>query len=157
MARAELENRALYRDLEVASRRRRQLFLCDYTLSLIHVFHSATQYHFDPKLPRRALETARRYAVGKASDKQLQAADNAAWDEWCRVCDVAEDAPWNACLGSIRNASPQAVWAATGILGYYRPRYIARGVALPTWPAVYAIAAWNERREQRAILQTISM
>jgi len=53
-----------------------------------------------------AIRVARLYAEGKASDKELAAAKNAAWD-------AARDAAWGAAWDAARNAAWNAAWTAT--------------------------------------------
>ena len=67
-----------------------RLFACDCAEHVLHIFEK--QYPND-KRPRIAIEVARKYANGLASDKELNTARAAAWDA-ARA--AAWDAAWDA-------------------------------------------------------------
>ena len=71
--------------------------------------------------PRIAIETARRYVRGLATDAELVAARDAAWvaagdaaraAAWAAARDDAGDAAWAAAQAAARDAAGDAAWAA---------------------------------------------
>jgi hypothetical protein len=61
----------------------------------------------DDNRPRRAIETARRYAEGLATEGELAAARTAAWAAaWA----AASDAAWDAARAAARTAASDAAW-----------------------------------------------
>ena len=91
-----------------------RLFACDCAERVLPIYEK--DYPKD-KRPRQAIEVARRYAEGKASDSELAAARAAAWDEaWTAAWDAARtaawDAAWDAAWAAARDAAGDAAWAA---------------------------------------------
>lgn len=89
---------------------------CDFAERVLPIYESA--YPGDAR-PRRAVETARRYLVGQATDNELAAAvdaEDAARAAWAAAEDAAEDAAWGAseaaAWAAARAAAEDAAWAA---------------------------------------------
>ena len=66
-----------------------------------------------------ALDVAERYATGEATDDELMAAGDAAWDAagdaaWAAAGDAAGDAAWDAAGDAAGAAAGDAAWAAAG-------------------------------------------
>ena len=106
-----LRHAALNQDYE----RELRLLACDYAERVLSIFES--KYPSDHR-PRRAIATARRYAIGDASKEELASAKDAAWaaawDAWTAAKDVAEAAAW-AAAEDARNAiwvAAKAAWPA---------------------------------------------
>ena len=83
-----------------------RMFACDCAEAVLPIFES--EKPDDPR-PRKAIQTARDYAVGLATQEQLAAARVAAWDA---ARDAARDAAWAAAWAAARDAARDAVWAA---------------------------------------------
>ena len=101
-----------------------RLFACDCAERVISIFES--KYPEDNR-PRKAIETSRLFAEGKATKQALDAAGDAAWAAW-----AARDA-----AGAARAAAWDAAWAA----GAARDAAWAARVA--TWDDAWA--AWAAR------------
>ena len=99
-----------------------RLFACDCAERVLPIYEK--DYPKD-KRPRQAIEVARRYAEGKASDSELAAAWTAAraaaWDAawtaaraaaWAAAWDAAWDAVWDAARDAAMDATWAAAWAA---------------------------------------------
>jgi len=82
-----------------------RLFACDCAEHVLPLFEAKRPH--DPR-PRQAIETARRYADGKASIEELRAAWEAAGAAW--------GAAWEA-AGAARDAAGAAAWAAWDAAG----------------------------------------
>ena len=123
----------LLRRCEGWNERTVRLFACDCAERALHIFEA---YFPDDKRPRNAIERARRYANGTATDDELAAAWN---DElpaaWNAAWDAASAAAWAA-----RAARPaaNAAWAANNAA---RAAAWAARAARPT----ASIAAWDAR------------
>jgi len=108
-------------DAERAAR----LFACECAEDVLPIFERENP---DDKSPREAIEVARKFANGEATEEQLDAARAAAWD-------AARDAAWDAARAAARaaawDAARDAAWAA------------ARDAA---WAAARA-AAWDAARD----------
>lgn len=94
------------RSLEGSDREIR-LFACDCAERSLPIF---AERHPDDKRPRNAIEVARRYANGEATEQELAAAGAAAWDA---VGAAAWAAAWDA-AGAARAAAGAAARAAAG-------------------------------------------
>jgi len=87
-----------------------RLFACDCAERVLPIYEK--DYPKD-KRPRQAIEVARRYAEGKASDSELAAARDAARDAaWAAAGDAAHAAAWVAAWGAARDAAWVAAWGA---------------------------------------------
>lgn len=79
---------------------------------------------------RHAVEVAERYAMGEATDQELRAAWDVAWD-------AVRAAAWAAA----RDAARDAAWAAAGDAARAAAWDVARAVArAAAWDAVWAVA-----------------
>ena len=81
-----------------------RLFACDCAESVLPIFES--EKPDDPR-PRKAIQTARDYAVGLATQEQLAAA-------WAAAQDAARAAAWAAAQDAARDAAGAAARAAAG-------------------------------------------
>ena len=79
-----------------------RLFACDCAERTLPIFEKD---YPDDKRPRHAVEVARLYADGKASESELAAARDAATD-------AATDAAWDAARAAAWDAARAAAWAA---------------------------------------------
>jgi hypothetical protein len=87
-----------------------RIFACDCAERILHLYEPV---YPNDKRPRTAIEVARRFAEGKASEEEMvavwaaarAAAKDAAWD-------AARDAAWVAAWVAARDAARAAVWAA---------------------------------------------
>ena len=86
-----------------------RLFNCDIAEGVLYLFEKQCP---DDKRPRQAIETARRYAMGKATKEELEAARVAAWAAGDAAWDAAEDAAWRAAEDDAWAAARAAAWAA---------------------------------------------
>lgn len=93
---------------------------CDFAEHVLHMFEDA--YPKDDR-PRKAIETARLYADGKATAKQLDTAWDTAWD-------AARDTAWDAgAAGAAARAARAAAWDAGAAAARYAARYAAWAAA----------------------------
>jgi hypothetical protein len=91
-----------------------RLFACDVAEGVLYLFEK--QYP-DDKRPRQAIETARRYALGKATKEELDAAMVAAWDARDAAAKAAaRAAAWAAVMAAAKVAARDA-WAAGAAAG----------------------------------------
>ena len=88
----------LVRRIEAWNERTARHFACDCAKRVLHIYES--KYPDDDR-PRQAIATARRYADGDATKRELGAAWDAAWD-----------AAWATARGAARGAAWDAAWAA---------------------------------------------
>ena len=91
------------RRLDTWNDRTARLFAADCAERVVHLCGD------DPR-PREAIEAARRYANGEATDDELAAARDAAWSAAARA--AARDAAWDAARAAARDAVWDAVWDA---------------------------------------------
>jgi hypothetical protein len=102
---------ALRAVIEPADREIR-LLACDFAEHILHFYEDK---YPDDKRPRLAIETSRRFAEGKATQTELDAARAAAW--------AARDAAWAAAwaardaAGDAWDAARDAAWAARDAAG----------------------------------------
>ena len=115
-----------------------RLFACDCAERVLPLYE--TKYPDDTR-PRHAIEVARRYAHGNATDEELAAAWDAAGDAaWA----AAWGAAWGAAWAAARGAAWAAAWAAAG------------GAAWDAaWAAARAAASAAERAWQSSRLAAI--
>jgi len=100
----------LLRKLDTWNERTARLFACDCAEAVLHIFE---EEYPDDHGPRQAIEVARRYANGGATDEELAAAWDAAWAAaWDAARDAAWDAARAAALAAARAAALAAAWAA---------------------------------------------
>ena len=116
----------LIRKLNTWNERTQRLFACDCTEHVLHIFEDKCP---DDDRPRKAIETARRFAEGKATQKELVAAHRAASSAayWA----TSSASYWAASSAS----SSAAYWAA------YRAAYWAASSA-----AYRAEKKWQAKR-----------
>ena len=95
----------LLRRIKVWDSRMMRLFACACASRVLPIFER--KYPLD-KRPRLAIRVARRYAVGKASSEELDAAWAAAGD----AAGAAGDAAWDAAWAAARDAAWDAARAA---------------------------------------------
>ena len=89
-----------------------RLFACDCAEHVLPLFE---RKHPDDERPRRAIETARRFANGQATPDELDAARDADWDAaWDAARAAARDAARDAAWAAARDAAGDAAWAAAG-------------------------------------------
>ena len=92
-----------------------RLFACDCAEHVLHLFEDE---YPDDKRVRLAIETARRYANGEATDEELIAACHAAWDIAWAARAAARAAAWDAdraartATRAARAAARDAAWDA---------------------------------------------
>jgi len=91
-----------------------RLFACDCAAHVLKFFGKAFP---GDKRPREAIEVARRYARGKATEEELAAAWDAAWAAaWAAARaaagDAARAAAWDAAWAAAWAAARDAAWAA---------------------------------------------
>jgi hypothetical protein len=110
----------LLSEVEAWNDRNLRLFACDCAERTLPLFETERP---DDTRPRQAIETARRFADGKATREELDAARAAAWDA---VWDAAGAAAGAAAWDAARAAAWDAAWAAA-------------------WDAAWA-AAWDAAR-----------
>jgi len=92
----------LLRRFEMWDDRTARLFACDCAERALPLFESERP---DDNRPREAIEVARRYANGEATNEELTAAADASWA-------ASWDAAWNAARAAAWNAARVAAWAA---------------------------------------------
>ena len=148
IAQTETTHRAIARGLTRLDRKKRRLVLCDCTEQSLATIHQFSARRYDPALPAHALVVARQYALRKATVGALAAADQAAWDEWSRVCDMAEDAPWNASLTAIRKPTVTLASAALRQIAWFVAQEGARGASKADWARRWEEANLQAHRRQ---------
>ena len=104
----------LIRKVDAWNERTARLFACDCAEAVLHLHEE--KYPGDDR-PRMAIETARRYARGEATTKELAAARDAAWDAawaatWAAARDATWAATWDAARAAARDAARAAAWDA---------------------------------------------
>jgi len=152
IAETETLRRTIGRALTALGDKERRLVVCDCTEEALPTIQRFSAYAYDPALPTRALLIARRYALGKATVRALTAADQAAWDDWSRVCDVAMDAPWNASLTAIRTPTVLLAAAALRQLAWFEAQEAARGTPKATWARQWEETFRLAHRSQASVL-----
>lgn len=116
------ESARLLRPIPGCNERTLRLFACRVAEDVLPMFER--EYPDDDR-PRKAIETARRHADGKATDSELAAAWGAA-----AAARAAADAPWAAAAAAgaawaTANATWDATWAAANATGAAaREKYI---------------------------------
>ena len=113
----------IIRRLDTWNEHTARLFACDCAERVLPIFESICP---DDDRPRRAIETARRYAVGEATADELAAA-RAAAAAWAAARAAAGDAAWaaaaaawaaaRAAAAAARAAARAAAWAARAAAG----------------------------------------
>ena len=102
------ESMRLVREIGGIDDKSLRLFACDVAQSVLHIFE---EKYPDDLRPRQAIEVARRFANGDATQEELYAARSAAWAAW--------DAEWAARdAWYARAAAWYAAWAAARYAGY---------------------------------------
>jgi hypothetical protein len=114
--------------IEPADREMR-LFACDCAKRVLPIFEE--EYPEDNR-PRRAIETARRFALGKATQEELAAAAEAAWAAAVEVARTVE------ATRTVAEAAYKAAWAAEAAAE------TARAVDKAAWAAEAASGAAAE-------------
>ncbi len=129
-----------------------RLFACDCAQRVLPLFEAK---YPDDKRPRQAIEIARRFANGQATQKEMAAARDAARDAEAAAGDAARTAAWDATRDAetadwdaARDAARTAVWAAD----WAAARAAAEAAAEAAWAAAWAAtrdaetAAWAAAR-----------
>jgi hypothetical protein len=133
-----------------------RLFACDCAEHVLCLYEA--QYP-DDRRPRKAIETARRYAEGKAAVEDLTDVWDAAWAAARDAAEAARDAAWEAAAwaagvaagvaaGAAGAAAWAAVWSAAGAV--WDAAAAAREAAweAAAWAAgVAAGAAWDAEQQ----------
>ena len=123
-----------------------RIFVCDCAERVLPIFE---REYPNEKAPRNAIETARRFADGKATSDELAAARDAA-----RA--AARDAAWDAARGAAGDAAwaaaGDAAWGAAWAAAWAVARAVARDAA---WDAALAAAGAAERAWQSIRLAEI--
>ena len=89
-----------------------RLFACDVAQDVLPWFEAVVP---DDPRPRDAIQVARRYTVGEATDAELDAARAAAWTASRDAAGAAaRDAAWTAAGAAARAAAGAAAWTAAG-------------------------------------------
>lgn len=108
------EARLLFR-YDTWNERAAQLFACDCAERVVHLCS-------DDERPRQAIEVARRFANGDATEEELATVRAEVWafpraatreDAWAFPEDAARDAVWEACAVTPRHAAEEAARAVT--------------------------------------------
>jgi len=92
----------LVRKCEGWNERTARLLACEYAERVLPIYE---KHYPDDKRPRQAIETARRFANGEATQEELAAA-------WDAARAAAGAAAWNAARAAAWNAARAAAWAA---------------------------------------------
>jgi len=133
----------LIRKVGEMNARKWRLFACDCAERVLHIYENE---HPDDKRPRDTIEVARRYANGEATEGELSAAYDAAWEAWAAsgaimlAANDAASAAWDANdthYGVINDAA----WAA------------ASAAYNAAWDAAWA-ARWDVRAVRSAAKAT---
>ena len=123
-----------------------RLFACDCAEHVLSLYEA--KYPDDGR-PRKAIETARRYAEGKAAVEELTDVWAAAWAAAEDAAeDAAEAAAWAAARAAARAAAWDAAWDAAGAAAEDAARAAA-------WAAAWAAALDVERQWQAGRLGEI--
>ena len=142
----------LIRKLDKWNDRAARIYACDCAEHVLGLFEKG--YPAD-KRPRKAIETARLFAEGKASKQDLDAAEAAAWA--ARV--AARDAAW-AARAAAEAAAEAAAWDAAGAAAGDAARAAAGAAArAAAWNAAGAAArdaAWDVALMTRVIVGELS-
>lgn len=100
----------LLRRFETWNERTARLFACDCAERVLPIYER--DYPNDRR-PRAAIETARRFAKGNATRKELAAARDAAWDAaWAAAWNAAWASAWAAAMAAARDAARAATMDA---------------------------------------------
>jgi hypothetical protein len=128
----------IVRRVEAWNDRTARLFAADCAEHLLPLFEA--DFPTDDR-PRKAIETARRFADGKASREEMAAAQAAAGAAaWDAAWDAARAAAWDAAQAAARAAARVAAWAAA----WAAARAAARDAA---WAAAWAAECeWQTAR-----------
>jgi len=164
--RMDTDNKVVVREARLLRRlnwceRVARLFACDCAERVLSVFE--VEYPGDDR-PRRAIATARRYAVGEVIFKELAAAKTAASDAASDAAwDAASDAAWVAARAAARaaagatawnaawDAARDATWAAARAA-----RAATRDASAAAWDATWD-AAWAAARDAEQEWQTVRL
>jgi hypothetical protein len=126
-----------------------RLFNCDIAEGVLYLFEE--QYP-DDKRPRQAIETARRYALGKATKEELDAAMAAAWDARNAAWDAARVAAWAAAWDA-RNAAWDAAMVAAWAAAWDAARVAGDVARAVRDVAGDAAAAVEKKRQARLFIK----
>ena len=122
---------------ESARDRIARLFACECAARVLTIFERDRP---GDDRPRRAIETARRFATGEATREELAAAWAAAGSAaWAAAGAAAWDAAWAAAGSAARAAAGSAAWAAAWAAAWDAARAAARDAA--------GSAAWDAARD----------
>ena len=136
----------LIREFASWNERTARLFACDCAEHVLSLYEAK---YPDDRRPRKAIETARRYAEGKAAVEELTDVWAAAWAAAEDAAeDAAEAAAWAAARAAARAAAWDAAWDAAGAAAEDAARAAA-------WAAAWAAALDVERQWQAGRLGEI--
>ena len=141
----------LVKQIETWNDRTARLFACDCAERVLPIWYKAQP---NDQRPWRAIETARRFVRGEATQEELDAAGAAAWDAaWA----AARDAAGAAARAAARAAAGAAAWAAARAAAGDAARAAAWAAAgdaarAAAGAAARAAARDAERKWQRARL-----
>lgn len=102
---------------------------------------------------KSALNVAERHANGEATDKELGAASDSAWEAaWDAASDAAWDAAWEAAWGAASDAARGAARGAARDAAWGAAWGAARGAA---WDAAWGAARAAQEKELRRLCERI--
>jgi len=135
----------LIREFASWNERTARLFACDCAEHVLSLYEAK---YPDDRRPRKAIETARRYAEGKAAVEELTDVWDAAWTDvwdaaWAAAEDAAGAAAWAAAWAAAEDAAWTDVWDAAWAAAEDAAGAAARAAA---WAAAED-AAWDAARD----------
>ena len=109
----------LIRKLDTWNDRTARLFACDCAEKALELINKPDRRSIE------AVRVARLYAIGEATDDELAAAWDAAWDAaraaaWDAARGAAWDAAWDAARNTARGAAQE--WQTRRLMGYLYPK-----------------------------------
>jgi hypothetical protein len=150
----------LIREMPGWNEKNQRLAACDIAESVLKNWEN--EYPKD-KRPREAIETARRFANGKATDNELAAAESAAWSV-ARSARSAELAAWSAELAELAESaawsvawSARSAWSAARSAARSAAELAARSAA---WSAARSAAwsvAWSAWSAARSVAESAAI
>lgn len=105
-----------------------RLFVCDCAEHVLHFFEEQCP---DDSRPRKAIEVARKYALGKANKEQLKAASDAAW----AITKVTSWAPPWAVKATTEAATKAGSWSAARAASWAAEKVDTWVTSAVTWAA----------------------
>ena len=132
------------RKIEAWNERTARIFACDCAESVLSLYEKE---HPGDKRPRQAIDTARRFADGKATKKELTATRAAARN----AAEAVEAAAWaaeDAAMDAARRAAWAAAWAGAWDAAWAAARDAAWAAVDAAWAA--KDAAWDSAMAEQA-------